>query len=290
MILSSEDLQSLAILACKAAKSAGEFIADFPRELIEARIKEEGGSSPASQIVTEADLGSQEIILDIIEPSCIEFDLALLTEEHPDDSSRFEKEYFWCIDPLDGTQLFAEDRPGYAVCISLVSREGNALIGVIYDPIEDRLYHAISSQGAFLNGEALRISQETNPRLTFNCDRSFFSYPKYEHITSDMKALAEDVQFRQRGGAAMNAIDLIHSAPAVYFKYPVNGDRGGSLWDYAASSCILAAAGGYAADFHGNPLDLNRKDSRFMGHQGIFFASDPALARIVKEKLCPRFS
>ena len=68
------------------------------------------GSSRASQIVTEVDLMSQEMILKHIHPTCEEYDLGLLIEESNDDLSRFEKDYFWCIDPLDGTLPFVEQQ------------------------------------------------------------------------------------------------------------------------------------------------------------------------------------
>ena len=49
------------------------------------------------------------------------YDLALLTEESEDDRSCFEKDYFWCIDPLDGTLPFTRNEAGYSVSIGLVA-------------------------------------------------------------------------------------------------------------------------------------------------------------------------
>ena len=52
------------------------------------------------------------------------YDLALLTEELEDDGSRHVKDYFWCIDPIDGTLPFTQKKPGYGVSIALVARDG----------------------------------------------------------------------------------------------------------------------------------------------------------------------
>ena len=52
---------------------------------------------------------------------------------------RLELNYFWCIDPLDGTLPFIEGKVGYAVSIGLVSRDGTPLIGVVCDPYHQTL-------------------------------------------------------------------------------------------------------------------------------------------------------
>ena len=52
------------------------------------------------------------------------YDFGILTEETPDNGSRLVKDYFWCVDPLDGTLPFTEGTPGYSVSIALVSKSG----------------------------------------------------------------------------------------------------------------------------------------------------------------------
>ena len=48
----------------------------------------------------------------------------VLTEETEDDGGRLRADYFWCVDPLDGTLPFIEGRPGSAVSIALIARDG----------------------------------------------------------------------------------------------------------------------------------------------------------------------
>ena len=115
------DLDQLLATALEAADAAGAMIARSRPTTVE---RKAGGESLASQVLTDVDEQSQQLILEILAPTIERFDLGLLTEERDDDGSRFEKACFWCIDPLDGTLPFIDNVPGYAVSIALVARDG----------------------------------------------------------------------------------------------------------------------------------------------------------------------
>jgi len=153
MQLSSDDLTLLSQQAISAAKQAGALITRHAEQPILIQ-KKKGGDQPASQMVTEVDHLSQALILEILASTCVTYDLALLTEERTDDKQRLEKDYFWCIDPLDGTLPFIESIPGYAVSIALVSRSGRPQISVVYDPVKQTLYSAVRGQGAYRNSQS----------------------------------------------------------------------------------------------------------------------------------------
>jgi 3'(2'), 5'-bisphosphate nucleotidase/myo-inositol-1(or 4)-monophosphatase len=244
MNLNKSDLLALCDIAIKAAKQAGMMIQQYAGR--EFAIKDKvAGSSPASQIVTEVDWKSQEMILEYIQPTCEAYDLGMLIEESDDDLSRIEKDYFWCVDPLDGTLPFVEQREGYAVSIALVSSEGQSYLGVIYDPLTQTLYHAIKGVGAFRNEE--RWHWESN------FDGS------YETIES--------------GGAVMNACWVLDRAPAGFIKKPKSQEGGGCLWDYSATACLYEELGAVVSDSVGNRLDLNSPISLFMNRKGVLYAS-----------------
>jgi len=286
MHLDQMELSQLSELAIIAAKQAGNYISMRSKEPLTVERKT-GGDSEASQVVTEVDRLAQEIILKELKPTFDEFDLGLLTEESEDDHSRFQKNYFWCIDPLDGTLPFIEATPGYSVSIALVSKDGTPQIGVIYDPVEKVLYHAIIGQGAFRNGVQLDIPSSANRnQLTMFSDRSFLDHPQFESIQSECIQLSKSLGFDRfelikHGGGAMNACWVLEHGPACYFKFPKKKDGGGSLWDYAASACIAKEANAHVSDIHGNPLDLNRNDSSFMNHRGILYASNTKIANSI---------
>ena len=90
MKLKPSDLYLLSNCAISAAYQAGHLISDYAGKQLDIRNKAEG-KSLASQIITEVDLLSQELILKTLLPTCGMYDLALLTEESTDDKSRFEK-------------------------------------------------------------------------------------------------------------------------------------------------------------------------------------------------------
>ena len=75
----------------------------------------------------------------MLELSLRDYALALLTEESADDGSQFCQDYFWCIDPLDGTLPFIRGLPGYAVSISGTLR-WRANHRSVYDPLRRRLW------------------------------------------------------------------------------------------------------------------------------------------------------
>ncbi len=288
MQLSTQDLYLLSQCAISAALQAGQVIANFDRKNLIVNSKQ-AGKSRASQVVTEVDHLSQAVILQNLLPSCAIYDLALLTEESPDDGNRLQKDYFWCIDPLDGTLPFIEGVSGYSVVIALVSKTSVPMIGVIYDPIKKTLYYAIKGAGVFKNGKPWQVTQITdNAPLTFIFDRSFSKHPHYQTVVADIKIIAKNlnyngVKFSQHGGGAMNACWVLENAPACYFKFPSQHLGGGALWDFSASACLFnEMEQAVVSDIHGQALDLNRADSTFMNHRGILYSSDKKLATLIK--------
>ena len=278
MTLSTRDLEELASLAITAAVEAGEMIAEARPLEVEHKAS---GDSLASQVVTEIDRRSEDIIVDHLTPTLAVHEVGLLTEERNDDGSRLECDYFWCIDPLDGTLPFIEGRPGYAVSIALVARDGKPVIGVLYDPVSAATVHAIDGIGAFRNGEAWKRLPETEGEvLTVFADRSFSAHDAMDALAQQRFRTSADV--RVGSGAVMNALGVLDHAPACYVKYP-KASGGGSVWDFAATACVFAALGAVATDIYGQPLDLNRAHSTFMHDRGVLFASDETLAKQVRD-------
>lgn len=281
MTLELNDRRWLARVACRAALEAGNFVAASRPANVE---RKPGGHSEASRIVTEVDRRSEEIILELLQPSVTRHSLGVLTEERHDDGSRLRREYFWSVDPLDGTLPYVEARPGYAVSIALVSREGVPEIGVIADPVRDHLYCAIRGGGVTRNGEPWSPPLAgTDPGLSVFADRSLLDLPRNAFITAaldreslDLGRPQADIQLG--GGAVMNACQALESPAGCYFKFPRKEEGGGALWDFAATACLFREAGAVATNIHGGPLDLNRADGTWMNHQGVLFATSRAIA------------
>lgn len=284
MKLNTVELSELTDLAILAATEAGKMVVQSRPHDIQ---RKTAGASLASQVVTEIDRRSEEIILGILESSIERFDFGLLTEERDDDASRLSADYFWSIDPLDGTLSFIEGSPGYAVSIALVDRNGIPWIGVIYDPVETTTVHAIRGVGAFRDGDRWRIEPPGDSEvLSVFVDRSFLTSNDRHAVIEALNEIAQDmgltaIQLQATSGAVMNACGVLAHPSACYFKYP-KPTGGGSVWDFAATACVFDEVGAVATDIHGARLDLNRKDSLFMNHRGVLFATDEALAQRIR--------
>ena len=252
MPLTNTQLDELLVIAMEAALAAGKVINSHLGATVTSQLKE-GGTSIASKIVTEVDTAAERVILDKILPTLERYQVGLLSEESIDDNSRFERDYFWCIDPLDGTLPFTQNRAGYSTSIALVSRDGKGQLGVVYDPRENNLYSAISGRGAFKNGEELKI------------------------ICADAVTIIDGP-----GGAVMQAIATIEQAPCVFFKRPKEEEGSGCLWDYAATSVIQSEAGGCNGDFSFKPINLNSSESVFMNKHGICYYTGLSQASVIE--------
>lgn len=254
MKLNKDQLVELSQIAIAAGREAGRMISEKAGTNISYE-KKSTGASLASQVVTEVDRMSQDIVLKHLMPTCNQYQLGMLAEESEDDFSRFDRDYFWCVDPMDGTLPFIESRPGYAVSIGLVACSGEPIIGVVYDPLEHNLYHATKGIGAFRNEDKWDLVISSNGPI--------------EHI--------------DRGGAVMNACWVLEHGWGIFYKKPKKENGGGCLWDYAATACLFEVMGAWVSDMYGQPLELNRRDSTYMNHRGILFAShsDAAQERLI---------
>ena len=282
------DLEALTREASQAALEAGEIIRSHQNRDVDV-VHKEGGDTYASQVVTEVDRKAQDAILQVLGPTCEELDLAVLTEESEDDHGRLEKDFFWCIDPMDGTLPFIRREPGYSVSIGLVAKDGSPRIGVVYDPVHDVLWQATKGEGILRNGEpwTLDVSSE---ELTFTYDRSFADHPERDRVLQELEDYAHSIGLKklvatQFGGAVINACHALENGPGCHFKFAKPQEGGGSLWDYAATACLFEEAGAVVSDVHGQPLDLNRSDSTFMNHRGAVYATDENLAQRIREIL-----
>jgi len=278
--LDGSDLLGLAERASEAARAAGAHIsASRPSDIQH----KPGGTSPASRIVTEIDRSAQQIILDVLEPTRARFDLAVLSEEAADDGRRLTADHFWCIDPLDGTLPFAEGTDGFAVSIALLSRDGVPRLGVVFDPIRNRLYRAVYDHGLTVDGRPFTMPSAPRSSLSVFLDRSAREQPGYQSLVDAVADdLGREVAIQTGPGAVINACRVLDNPLACYIKLPKSSEGGGSLWDFAATACMFREAGAVATDIHGAALDLNRPDSTFMNHHGVLFASNSSLAARVR--------
>jgi len=284
-MLREKELKALRDLAKGAARDAGEYIqSQFDQHYD--KTHKEGGHSLASQIVTAVDFKAQEIILEHLQASIQQYDLGLLTEELADNQSRLDKDYFWCIDPMDGTLAFTEGRTGYAVSIALVSQSGNPLIGVVYVPDLKEIYSSIKGSGLKLNDEPFTATGKTEADgFHFYMDKSLQSENYYQLLTKHLNDWGEknkaSINYHFGHGAVRNALGVMNSNNACYMKFPKKQKGGGSIWDYAATRLFFEELRLVVSNSFGEKLHLNNPDTSFMNQSGIIYATDSRISEFV---------
>ncbi|MFY0606767.1 MAG: inositol monophosphatase family protein [Cyclobacteriaceae bacterium] len=284
--LTSKELNHLCQVATKAAMEAGEYIQSmFDKHYVTQ--SKQGGDSLASQVVTEVDIKAQEIILSHLNPTISDHDLGLLTEELTDDHSRHTKDYFWCIDPMDGTLPFTEHRTGYAVSIALISRSGDPVIGVVYIPDLGECYKAVKGGGVFLNESAFdRTRVPADQKLHFYMDISFQTESYYSRVKDSLTDWANENKYAEliihaEYGGVRNAIGVLSSKHGCYFKFPKQANGCGSIWDYAATRLFFEELGLIVSNANGQRLNLNLPETTFLNGEGIFYATSLGVADMI---------
>lgn len=110
-----------------------------------------------SDIVTPADKGSESVIINYIHQK---YPLhSILSEESG--SEHNNEDYEWVIDPLDGTTNFSVGLPQFCVSIG-IRHKGETIIGVVFAPYLNELFHAVKGEGAFLNGKLIKTGIKSN--------------------------------------------------------------------------------------------------------------------------------
>jgi 3'(2'), 5'-bisphosphate nucleotidase len=100
---------------------------------------------------------------DIIEAGLCQLpvNLPIISEEGENTPYKERKhwEYFWLVDPLDGTKEFVKKNGEFTVNIALIYKD-TPVLGVVYAPALDVCYWAKQGKGAFKDGQKLPLKKE----------------------------------------------------------------------------------------------------------------------------------
>jgi len=136
------DFKELLVYAILASKKAGDAILDVYHS--DFSIEKKVDNSP----LTIADKKAHAIINDTLKKKFPE--LPLLSEEGKDIpyEERKQWEYYWLVDPLDGTKEFIKRNGEFTVNIALIEQH-SPVMGVIYIPVRDTLFFGVNKTGSF---------------------------------------------------------------------------------------------------------------------------------------------
>ncbi len=155
----------------------------------------------------------------------------------------------WYVDPLDGTKEFIARNGEFSVMIGLAI-EGEAQLGVVYQPTTDKLWRGVVGDGAFVeHGDktwVLRPTDVADPsKLRLVVSRS--------HRSAATDALVQKLGITQEqpSGSVGLKVGLIGERKADLYVHL--SDRS-SVWDACAPEAILRAAGGVFTDLAGRQI------------------------------------
>lgn len=217
--------------ATEAARQAGAFIKQaFGTTLTVNEMK-------AHDIKLEMDVRSQELITNFI------------LDRHPDHLILGEEgnanvggdgPIEWIVDPIDGTVNYFFGIPHFCVSIAARNREsGEILVGAIYDPMMNELFHVSDSSPAMLNDTPISVSnrqgiQEAVVTVGFSKSKESIDagFARYKRISNDVR------KTRMLGSAALALAYIACGRLDAYVEEQI------SLWDIAAGKLLVEKAGG----------------------------------------------
>jgi len=227
----------------RAARAGGAVVLDWIDRF---DVREKG---PAD-LVTQADLASQETIQEIILDAFPKHSV-LGEEDHPDADSAARSEYRWIADPLDGTTNYVHRVPHFSVSVAL-ERNGELLVGTVFDPVSQECFTAAAGEGAKLNGQPIRTSEVVN--LSDALAAVGFP-PQTDRDSPDLAVFLEAVMncqaIRRTGSSALNLCYLAAGRFDVYWAASTK------IWDIAAGVLMVREAGGSVTAPDSGPFVLD---------------------------------
>lgn len=197
-----------------------------------------------NNLVTEADHAAEKAVIDVIRQEYP--DHFILSEETGE--LKTDSEFKWIIDPIDGTVNFSNGIPLCCVSIAL-EKNGEMLLGCVYNPMMDEFYFAQKGMGAFLNDKKITVSHKSE--VIKSCLVTGFPYTYLDAPNGPLqvfeKLVRRGVPVRRLGSAA---IDLCWVAAGRFDGFYEHNLQ---AWDSAAGFLMVEEAGGKVTDFKGNP-------------------------------------
>lgn len=256
------DIKQLLTKAIEAAVLAGDEILKVYNTGFE--VEQKADNSP----LTIADKNAHTTICDVLNA----LPYPILSEEgkNIDYNERKDWDYFWMVDPLDGTKEFVKRNGEFTVNIALIHKQ-QSILGVIYIPVTRMLYFAAQGIGSFkLNipekicissdiQELINQSQElpikdSNKKFTVVASRSHLS-EETQMFVDGLQTAHKEIEFISTGSSIKLCL-VAEGAADVYPRFAPTME-----WDTAAGQAICEIAGKSVVDYQSNtPLLYNKEN------------------------------
>lgn len=197
--------------------------------------------------LTETDTAINQLVVDSI---CRDYPhVRVISEEGNHDVD--EAEYTVLCDPVDGTITFCRGIPISSFVISVV-KEHQPLAAVIYDPFQERMWHAVKGQGAFVNEKPIKVSTHGTLKRSNVCMVWWKGSPFNLHAVCEKLMDAGSIWANPCTIAYYGGLLASGEQDATIFP----GRKG---WETAAMQLLAEEAGGKVTDIHGNTMRYGPK-------------------------------
>jgi len=263
----SLNLKKAKKLAEESALDAGQIILKS-KQLI--KIKK---YKDTQDILTNIDLEVEKHIIARIEKTYPDHNI--ISEETGEINKN--SKYTWIIDPLDGTKEYIRKIPLYCTAIMLQYRT-QPIVSAVYDPELKELYSASKDNGAHLNGEKIKVTQQDQLKNSF-----LFTYlPKNSQAWLVLNQLNQQV-YRIRGHANHN-MSYCWVAKGGYDAH-INLYDPPKWWDCAPGLLVILEAGGKVTNLEGEVYKYGVKFDNIIATNGKLHQQlISAIQAIIKSK------
>ena len=231
----------------KIAQKAGDEILRIYNREFEINYKDD--KSP----LTEADKKSNEIICSELQK--LFPDIPILSEENKmiDYNERKNWEYYWCIDPLDGTKEFIKKNGEFTVNIGLIYKR-EPVLGIVYAPVIDALYYAKKNEGAYLNNNKLPLKENNNK------NEIMYVVASKSHLSEETQKFIDKLETKKieqiSKGSSLKLCMVAEGTADIYPRLAPTME-----WDTAAADAIVREAGKMTYQYENNKHLVYNKEN-----------------------------
>ena len=234
-----EDLKDIAL-------KAGEIIMKIYKKDFMVDYKDD--KSP----LTQADLKSNELICS--ELNRLYPNISIMSEENKQVSYEVRKgwEYYFCVDPIDGTKEFIKKNDEFTVNIALI-KNNTPIMGVVYAPALDELYWA-DGINSYKNNDKLPLKINKNPK------EKLFVVASKSHLSPETQEFIDKLDSKEIVQVSKgSSLKLCMVAEGIADIYPRLAPT--MEWDTAAADAIVRCAGKMTYQYENNePMVYNKND------------------------------
>ena len=158
------------------------------------------------------------------------------------------KDFEWISDPIDGAFVYCR---GWSMCVTsmALTKDGESILAVVYDPWNNKLFHAIKGKGAYLNDNKIEVNNNVIEKQTF-IDTEWWPMAKYDVEEVIHKLSKEKLIYSIHIGSVIQSACLV--AQGVLSATLFGGYVHGKNHEAAAVKLIVEESGGIFTDLKGD--------------------------------------